>query len=260
MKITFLGTGAAIHIRVPESQMGEGKRRCAATLIDENIMIDMSFQSLDFAKKLGKDMTKITDVFLTHSHADHFQKHVLLELVEMTGGKLNFWCHKDAVENLELTEEETEKINICPVNILDKWETGDVTVTALPANHLTKGDEQPLHYIFEKDGKSLFFGCDGGWFMARTWEYLRTVKLDAVVLDATVGDDAGNFRIGTHNSIPMLKILNAALIQNGILNENAPCFANHIAPSVYKMTEDEITSALAEIGMIATYDGMTVEI
>ena len=260
MKITCLGTGAAISVKVPESEMSADKRRCAATLIDENIMIDMSFQSVDFAKKLGKDVSKITDVFLTHSHADHFQKHVLMELAEMTDEKLNFWCQKDAVENLELDESELEKINLHEVNILDKWETGGVTVTALPANHLTKGNEQPLHYIFEKDGKKLFFGCDGGWFTALTWEYLRKQKLDAVVLDATVGDDAGNFRIGTHNSIPMLKIINAALTQNNIMDENAPRIANHIADSVYKMSKDEVKAALAEIGMIATDDGLEIEI
>lgn len=260
MKITFLGTGAALCIRVPESEMTNDKRRCAATLIDENIMIDMSFQSVDFAKKLGKDMSKITDVFLTHSHADHFQKHVLMSLAEETEAKLNFWCHKNAVENLGLDESELEKINLHTVDVLDKWETGGVAVTALSANHLTQGNEQPLHYIFEKDGKKLFFGCDGGWFTALTWEYLRKQKLDAVILDATVGDDAGNFRIGTHNSIPMLKIINAALTQNNIMDENAPRIANHIADSVYKMSKGEVKAALAEIGMIATDDGLEIEI
>ena len=223
-------------------------------------MIDTSFQSVDFAIKLGKDVSKISDVFLTHSHADHFQKHVLVKLAQMTENKLNFWCHKGAVENLELDESELEKINLHTVDVLDKWETGGVTVTALPANHLTKGNEQPLHYIFEKDGKSLFFGCDGGWFTALTWEYLRKQKLDAIVLDATVGDDAGNFRIGTHNSIPMLKIINAALLQNGIMDENGVRIANHIAPSVYKMTHAETANALAELGMVTAYDGLTLEI
>ena len=146
------------------------------------------------------------------------------------------------------------------VNVMDKWESGGVTVTALAANHITAGNEQPLHYVFEKDGKSLFYGCDGGWFVAQTWEYMRKFKLNAVVLDATVGDDAGNYRIGTHNSIPMLRILNEALVQNNIMEKNAPKIANHIAPSVYNMSEDDIFLAHKNIGMISAYDGFEIEI
>ena len=260
MKLTFLGTGAAICIKTPNSEIKEGQLRCSSVLIDENILVDVPFQAFDYAVELGIDVSKVTDVFLTHSHGDHFQKDVLFEFAKKAPHKINFWCHKNAVENLKLTPEETDKVAIRTVEIMDKWETGGVTVTALPANHLTWGAEQPLHYIFEKDGKSTFYGCDGGWFMARTWEHLRKIKLDAVVLDATVGDDAGNFRIGTHNSIPMLRIINAALLQNGIMEENGKRIANHIAPSVYKMTRTEIESALAELGMIAAYDGFEIEI
>ena len=229
-------------------------------LIDENILVDVPFQCIDYAIKIGVDVTKITDLFITHSHDDHYQKEILLKLASLVPHKINLWCQKDALENLGLAAEESEKVNLCPVEIMDKWETGGATVTALPANHLTKGNEQPLHYVFEKGGKSLFYGCDGGWFMARTWEYMRKLKLDGIVLDATVGDDAGNFRIGTHNSIPMLKILVAALLQNKVMDENGTMIANHIAPVVYKMDDNAIKEALAEVGLIAAEDGMTIEI
>ncbi len=260
MKLTFLGTGAAICIKTPENEIKEEERRCSSMLVDENILIDIPFQCVDFAEKLGVDISKITDLFITHSHGDHFQKSVLLRLAKLAPNKINVWCHKDAIENLGLTPDEAAEINLTPVDVMDKWETGGVTVTALPANHLTTGNEQPLHYVFEKDGKSLFYGCDGGWFMARTWEYMRKIKLDAIVLDATVGDDAGNFRIGTHNSIPMLKILVAALLQNKVMDENGTMIANHIAPVVYKMDDNAIKEALAEVGLIAAEDGMTIEI
>ena len=260
MKLTFLGTGAAICIKTPENEIKEEQRRCSSMLVDENILVDIPFQCVDFAEKLGVDISKVTDLFITHSHSDHFQKSVLLRIAGLTRTKLNVWCQADAIENLGLTSDEAAEINLTPVEVMDKWETGGATVTALPANHLTTGNEQPLHYVFEKDGKSLFYGCDGGWFMARTWEYMRKIKLDAIVLDATVGDDAGNFRIGTHNSIPMLKIINAALLQNGIMDENGVRIANHIAPSVYKMTHAETANALAELGMVTAYDGLTLEI
>ena len=241
--------------------MDDEKRRASTMLIDNDLLVDVSIHCIDFAKRTGIDLSGVTDLFITHSHVDHYQKSKLFELVEMTSKKINLWCHEKAVVNLGLTPEEAEKVNICSVKIMDKWEIGNTTVTALPANHLVKdSDEQPLHYIFERDGKSMMYGCDGGWFMARTWEYMRRIKLDGIVLDATVGDDAGNFRIGTHNSIPMLKIICAALLQNEVMTENGKIIGSHIAPSVYKMKRAEIEKALAEIGMIAAYDGMEIEI
>ena len=260
MKLRFLGTGAAGCAKKAENEIKDGDRRCSSMLIDENVLVDVTLQAYDHAKKLGVDVSKITDVFLTHAHNDHFQKKVLLDFARTAKIKLNFWCQKDALENLGFDGSEGEFININLVNVMDKWESGGVTVTALAANHITAGNEQPLHYVFEKNGKSLFYGCDGGWFMAQTWEYMRKIKLDAVVLDATVGDDAGNFRIGTHNSIPMLRILNEALLQNGIMDEKGKRIASHIAPSVHKMTHQETEKVLAEFGMITAYDGFEIEI
>ena len=260
MKLTFLGTGAAGCIKTPENEITGGKRRCSSLLIDEDILIDVPLQCLDFAKKIGVDLSKVTDVLLTHSHGDHFQKSTLFKIAEQTEKKLNFWCHKNAVENLELSDEEKERINIHLLDSMEKSDVSDAVVTALPANHMTKGDEQPLHYIVERNGKSLFYGCDGGWFAAPTWEYMRKIKLDAVVLDTTVGEDAGNFRIGTHNSFPMLRIINAALLQNGIMDENGIRIGSHIAPSVHELDHEGTAKALAEMGMITAYDGFKIEI
>ena len=260
MKLTFLGTGAAICTRKPEGEIMGGDLRCSSMLIDENILIDIPFQAFDYAKKLGIDCSKITDILLTHSHEDHFQKHVLVEFAKKAERKINFYCHKNAVDNLELNDDERALIDIYMLEGMDKIAVAGANITALPANHMTKGEEQPLHYIIEKDGKSVMYGCDGGWFMAQTWEYMHKIKLDAIVLDATVGDDAGNFRIGTHNSIPMLKIINAALLQNGIMDENGKRIASHIAPPVYKMPHVEIEKALAELGMMTAYDGYEITI
>lgn len=260
MKLLFLGTGAAGSLKIPEAEMPEDKRRCSSMLMDENVVVDIGLQSFDYATKLGVNTENVTDIFISHSHADHYRKQVLLSYANAAKNKINLWCHKGAVPQLKLTEEEMQLVNVCPVEIMQKWETAGMTVTAMPANHLIAEnyDEQPLHYIFEKNGKSLFYGLDGGWFQARTWEYMRKeAKFDGMVLEATVGECPGNFRIGTHNTFPMLRLLLAAFDENNMLKENCTFVASHIGGIGIDENAD---AAFAEMGLIPAYDGFSIEI
>ena len=116
------------------------------------------------------------------------------------------------------------------------------------------GNDCPVHYIFEKDGKSLFYGLDGAWFCARTWEYMRNnTRLDAAILDSTVGDFPGNFRIGTHNTVPMLRLMIAALKENGVALDDTVFIASHI---IAKSDDIESIELLQSLGMTVAYDGM----
>ncbi len=266
MKLLFLGTGAAGCEKKREMEVEKGKRRCASMLIDETVLVDISRQSFDYAVKLGCDPSSVTDIFLSHAHGDHFCRDTLMQYVAAAKTKLRFWCHKGALEHLNFTDEEKELIDVRPVEICDTWETAGMTVTALPANHLV-GDfttaEKPLHYIFEKDGKKLYYGCDGGWYTAIEWEYFRKYKVvfDAVIMDATVGEDAGNFRIATHNNLAMLELLTLALRQNGMLTENATLIANHLGDSLYSTRDHKEQAVIfAKLGMVVADDGKLFEI
>ena len=268
----FLGTGAAKNWKKPEKEIVDGSRRCCAMIIDDNVLVDVSIQAYDCAVKFGKDPSAITDIFLSHAHSDHFNREALMQYVEAAKTKLRFWCHRGALEEIKFTEEELALIDVRPVEICDTWKTAGMTVTALPANHSAGSffdpdqfatSEQPIHYIFEKDGKKVYYGCDGGWYTAIEWQYLRKNKvvLDAVIMDATVGEDVGNHRIGTHNNLSMLEILTIALRQNGLLAENALLIADHIADSTYSTPDHKDLDILfAKLGMVMADDGKTFEI
>ncbi len=264
MKLLFLGTGAAGSIKRTEDEITGDIRRCAAMMIDGTVLIDISRQAYDFAVKLGVDLSAVTDIFLSHAHGDHFNREALMKYAEGAKEKIRFWCHKGALEHLNFTEEELEKIDLRPVEICDTWQTAGYTVTALPANHLVGSfttAEKPLHYVVEKDGKKIYYGCDGGWYTAIEWEYLRAnqVVFDGVILDATVGEDAGNFRIATHNNLAMIELLTLSLKQNGMLTENAKLIATHFANSCYdkSRTKEEVFTPM---GIIPAHDGMELEI
>ncbi|MBO5248351.1 MAG: MBL fold metallo-hydrolase [Clostridia bacterium] len=264
MKLWFLGTGAAGCRNKSESEIQGDERRCASLLVDQNVLVDVSRQSFDFLTKLGGDPSCVTDVLLSHSHEDHFCRDALLQYANVSNGRLRLWCHRGAVVHLGLTEEDLQRIDLRLVEVCDCWQIGDMTVTALPANHMAEeltDPETPLHYILEKDGKKLFYGCDGGWYTAIEWEYLmrKRVTLDGVIMDSTVGEDTGNFRIATHNNLAMLEILILALRQNGRISSDTKLIATHIARSCHS-NEKPLEEVFADLGMITARDGLEIEL
>ena len=261
MKILFLGTGAAGAIKTPNAEIKPGQRRCSSMLLESNVLIDVALQSFDYATELGVNTNAVTDIFLSHTHGDHYCKATLMQYVNAAPHKLNFWCHETAVQYLNLTEEEAAKINICPLENMQVFEAAGMKVTALPANHVAGPKEQPLHYVFEKNEQVLFYGCDGGWFRCDTWQYMRRkgFVFTAMILEATVGELPGNFRIAEHNTIPMLRLLIAAMRENGVLPRDATLIADHIGVPPYDTLKKGDYGLLTELGMIVAKDGLEVE-
>ena len=76
-----------------------------------------------------------------------------------------------------------------------------------------------------------------------------------------MGEDAGNYRIATHNNLAMLELLTLALRQNGMLTENALLIANHLGDSLYSTANHkEQAEIFAKLGMALADDGKIFEI
>lgn len=259
MKILFLGTGAADWDVLPESETPVGHRRRSSMIIDGCILLDAAPQFFDYAKKLGTNLGGITDCFITHTHCDHYCKDALLNLAKEIGRTINLYCHKGAVAKLGLTDEDSPYINVCPIDVFEEVNAGGYTITPVAANHLvSSSDEQPLHYIMSKNGKTYMCGGDGGLFTAATWEHMRTLCFDGILFDATVGDKEGDFRLGTHNSIPMLRLVVAALAEGNMKHEQTVLVATHLARTLHSGRE-ETEKLFGEIGITVAYDGDTIE-
>ena len=260
MKILFLGTGAADWELKEEKDMKEGERRYSSMLIDGQILLDVAPQSYAYAKALGLDLSHITDCFISHTHGDHYNKEALLSFAKECGG-LRLHLHLYAVDRLGLSEEERKLFEILPMGVFDDTRAGGYVVTACSANHLVEHSaEKPLHFIFEdKDERRYLLGGDGGLFTAHTWEHMRTLKFNGIIFDATVGDSEDDFRLGTHNSIPMLRLATASMRRAKILADGAKLFANHLAKTLHAPKE-ETERLFAALGITVAYDGMEIEI
>jgi phosphoribosyl 1,2-cyclic phosphodiesterase len=256
MEILFIGTGAADWKKDPPVD-AVGVRRLTSTLVDDCLLIDCGPASFDYLKYLGKDPSKITDILLTHSHGDHFSFEEL-EKFAKAAGKLRFWCDKAVHEKFE--GKEIDGVELCTAVPYEAFETNGYKVLPMFANHYeVPTNENPLHYTIEKDGKKMFYGCDGSMFTGRTWACLRDNKLDCAILDCTSGDFNDHLRFGTHNSIPMVRMIVSSMRERNILGENSKAVASHLARTLHK-SHEETTELLLKDNIITAYDGMTLTI
>ena len=254
MKLLFLGTGAADWD--PDPQNTEGIRRMSSAMVDDDLLIDVAPASYKFFKHLGKDESKITKRILTHSHEDHLSPRDLSGFASL--GSVKFWCHEGVQE--KLANMNISNLEVYTLSPFAKVKEGNYTITPLPANHWVEDTcEVAFHYIIEKDGKKLFYGCDGGWFLDRTWCCIREQKFDCAVLECTVGDDNFNWRIGSHNGISMVRLLAGTMRKNGILGDNSKLLVSHMAKTLHDSIENT-EKKLEKYGITAAFDGLEVTI
>ena len=253
---TFLGTSAAnfplLKTGNYNDRFDNNARRASCMMIGENILIDCGMHVLDSLKLAKVDVSKITDIFVTHTHADHFNKEHAEIIASGKNAPVRLWCRQDAVfpemQNIEIIRMEEGVYYHVSKN---------VNAMSVYANH----DEAsfPNHFLFNVNGKKLLYATDGAWILARAVKHLRGMKIDYYVTDATCGDYIGDYRAGEHNSIPMIRLMLPSLKQLEILREDSTVLLTHIAPSLHK-PHDEIQESVLADGITVAYDGMTIEL
>lgn len=186
MKILFLGTGAADW----PAERPEGCkefRRLSSALIDDVLLIDPGPGVPDALKEFGRDPAKIRYIINTHPHSDHYCEDTAAALTALGAELVDF-------------QDEDRRYAVL----------GDYTVEAFDANHATSPG-RPVHFIIA-DGKSrLFYGLDGAWLMYDEVQAIIRQKPDYAVLDATIGDVPGDYRIFEHNNLNMVREMKLTL-------------------------------------------------
>jgi hypothetical protein len=79
------------------------------------------------------------------------------------------------------------------------------------------------------------------------------------VLDGTVGDYEGDFRMAEHNSIPMIRLMLPSMKTKEIVTEKTKVYISHLAPRLHK-SHAETVEIVKNDGICVAYDGLTVEI
>lgn len=254
--LLFLGTCACDYSPKLQNEykscFDKDARRSSSALLDGKYLIDCGDHCLDELRIASVNAGEITDIFITHLHRDHYNVEHIRYIANAGARTLRVWVREDAVvpeiENVEWRRMQTKAA--CEV-------ADGLTVTGLKANH--NESVFPQHLLFEKDGKKFLYACDGAWFLHETYYALKNAKLALLVLDCTCGDYQGDYRMGEHNTIPMIRVMLPSLKTWKTVTENTQTYISHLAPSLHK-SHAETVKIMAELGVKVAYDGLQIEV
>jgi len=265
----FLGTGAADwpwHSPPSPLPTAPGDwRRSTMTLIDDRILVDAGPSLPDAMATFAVAAEAITDLLLTHTHIDHYDPTSVEMLLahRSTSTPLRIWS-PDAAAPFALAP-------TCQVERVrpgERFSCGAYHVTALAANHHRVGGTT-LHYLFVGRGTRWLYALDGGWLPCATWYALHDATvhgagpLDALVIDATIGDIPDDYRIFQHNALPMIRMMVASLRREGMLAPTAPVVLTHLARTLHG-SQGEIEALVTGDdpipGAVVSYDGLALNL
>ena len=256
LDIKFLGTCAcdfSERLKTDlKDKLDKDARRSSSMLIDGEILVDCGPHTLDSLRIMSISLDKISSVVITHLHDDHFNMDNILAIAKSKSAPLKLYVREDADID---TSCGIEIIKMKP--FAEYCLNSEITVTGMDANH--DKDAFPQHLLFNKNGKKLFYGCDGAWLRNTTYYALYNTNLDMMVLDCTCGDYMGDYRIGEHNSIPMLRVMLPSLRTFGVINEKTKVYFSHLAPSLHA-SHEETEKIAGELGANVAYDGLEIQL
>jgi phosphoribosyl 1,2-cyclic phosphate phosphodiesterase len=157
----------------------------------------------------------------------------------------------------KLGEEECPPaVTVTEIKAYETVRVGRYTVTPLPAYHAPK--ETPFVYLINDGEKTLLYLHDTGLPFDEVYDYLEknSVRADMVSYDCTfVALPSGGGHMGL-DSVPVVK---ERLKSIGVIDESTVNAVNHFSHNGM-LLHDELSARAQELGFIASYDGMVVEI
>lgn len=274
MKIQYLGTAAAegwpgifCKCRVCREALrlgGKNIRTRSQAVVDDAILIDLPPDTYMHMVTYGLDVPSIRTLIITHSHQDHwYPEELMLGREGFSGGKkeiLDVYRSGAVYEGLHKILVETGKFadSLPPVafHVVREFQpfyTEGYEVIPLKAAHSPR--ENCFIYIIKKEGKTLLYGNDTGYFPEETWEFIKGYRFGLVSLDCTLQKT----RLETgHMGIPNNVDVAERLGKMGCVDGDTKYVLTHFSHNG-GLLHGEMEKNAAEHGFCAAYDGMAVE-
>lgn len=287
MYLQFLGTSAGeqfpgLWCRCPTCAKarelgGRNLRSNSCAFLSPDIMLDFGAEAFLQARRFDVPILNMRHLFMTHSHADHFYPQHLLWRWMTPGQKLppgrdTFGPRFSELPMLHVYGnadvcaflaphlggpggEERYRMRLYPVEYGVEGRAGDIDFLPLEASHRDRTGNA-VNYVLQRDGRTILYALDTGWFHEHTYERIRRFRYDLVVIEGTFGygvDSEGHF------NFEKLQRAIERFREDDLLKEDAPFCASHICPH-FSPVHDEYAPILAEKGITLAYDGMKVEL
>jgi phosphoribosyl 1,2-cyclic phosphodiesterase len=234
-------------------------------LLDNRILIDFTPTDADMLPEGCKPEC----IFYTHSHGDHYNPEALLKLGVPAAHIGKTWINR-AWKNFADASAKTglPVPELIPLSIGETIVSGDIRITALPANHAINDTEQALIYLIEKGPVRVIYATDTGGIMgvaARIAGIDPHVKpgnpIHGLIMEATMGmGDKGDedFRLFTHSSVNTVHRTVKMLLKRKRLEmkEGQSVYLTHLARTLHG-TQAELDATLPA-PLKAAYDGLEV--
>ena len=274
MKIHFLGTAAAegfpnvyCHCKTCKKARERGghdiRTRCSV-IVDDVLKVDHGPDSYAQGLRDHIDMSLIKDLLMTHTHFDHLSpEEIISRMKGYAHGvdyPLNIYGNESVIYQFRraLLEENGDngQNNMHRLNPFDTIQVGTASVTPLLADHDPK--EMCFLYFIEKDGTTILYGNDSGWFPDETWAWLETKQIDLAILDCTTGR-TGNKRSRGHMSVETVLEVQNVFQKMNLLNENARIIVTHFSHNG-GLLHDDLEEIFTPYGIDVAYDGMIINV
>lgn len=264
IKVRFLGTGAADWAK-PDPETGEFRRN-SSVLLNGALLIDFTAGSTDMLP----DGVKPEVIFYTHSHNDHYSPAAALRLGIKRAYVGETWVER-ARRDFAAASAHTgiAAPEIIPVTIGEKYTECGLTLTPLPANHVTSDlKEQTLMYLVEREEARLLYATDTSGIpgvaarIAGIDAHCKGDGITGLIMEATMGvDHTDDYRIYGHSSVAVVAQTARVLKMTDRLHPREGMCANiyltHMARTLHG-TQAQIDAALPA-PLKAAYDGLEIE-
>ncbi|MDD3118625.1 MAG: MBL fold metallo-hydrolase [Victivallales bacterium] len=273
MKVTLMGSAAAEAVpalwcdcdvcRQARRNGGKDIRMRTSYLIDRDTMVDFGPDAFSQTLRYGVDWTQLRRIVFTHAHEDH------LNPVEFMWREPSYSRVTSRVKIIGsprvLARLERETGHTCnelqldpvPVGPGDRLDDGDLSLLCLKANH-EDNSGQALNFVLSRGGKNLLIANDTGWWDEEVWQQIASCRLDAAIIDATMGVATKylDWRNG-HMGARTTTAFRDKLLQLGAITPATPVCANHFShngEALHHRLEDFFAPHRIMVG----YDGMTL--
>ena len=280
----FLGTGAAELYPNPfcdcetcqrARREGAIPRKRSALLVDNETLLDFGPEVPAASQMYNAPLCGLRQVFITHTHEDHFSMGTL-DILTMTPRRFNdpicFYMSPEALAWVqEITEESgatsyrgvlsKNVARFCALEPYKPHQIGGMEVYAVQSNHHGCGEgELALNYrLTLADGRRLLYVTDSGLYSEDNLQALKDSLCDILVMEGTNGSRTVPRDAGHLNAEHFCEnVANMAVY--GVIKRDAGVYVTHIN-QVNHFSHAEYQAYLNEncvIPAVVAYDGMTI--